>query len=105
MRRMQSTFFSGALITFEMTASAITIDFKKKPLQYIKISKNLRKKAVKHYEVVQYSLISLLKQKISFLYNAFSTLRDFGNNLNKSTSKDNGKLGFQSHIICINRRT
>lgn len=66
MRRMQSTFFSGALITFEMTASAITIDFKKKPLQYIKISKNLRKKAVKHYEVVQYSLISLLKQKISF---------------------------------------
>lgn len=66
MRRMQSTFFSGALITFEMTASAITIGFKKKPLQYIKISKNLRKKAVKHYEVVQYSLISLLKQKISF---------------------------------------
>lgn len=66
MRRMQSTFFSGALITFEMTASAITIEFKKKPLQYIKISKNLRKKAVKHYEVIQYSLISLLKQKISF---------------------------------------
>lgn len=66
MRRMQSTFFSGALITFEMTASAITIGFKKKPLQYIKISKNLRKKAVKHYEVIQYSLISLLKQKISF---------------------------------------
>lgn len=75
MRRMQSTFFSGALITFEMTASAITIGFKKKPLQYIKISKNLRKKTDKYYEVVQYSLISLLKQKISFLYNAFSTLR------------------------------
>lgn len=76
MRRMQSTFFSGALITFEMTASAITIGLKKKTtLQYIKIPKNLRKKADKHYEVVQYSLISLLKQKISFLYNAFSTLR------------------------------